>query len=222
MSVADTAATKAAILSEPSLLLGFADALMAQRLAGEMERLMGAGQLAIAPSLLQLRLLVARAGPKVILVDHELLQGVSIAEPLRQLAAKACVILLALPERQSEVARLVAGGEVEFVARVGDFMPLVIGLIERRLRWAAMSNSVVGPPWAELPGDIATIFRHEINNPLTGILGNAELLLAHCDRFSSVDTQRLQTVVDLAVRLRETTRRLSNAWESHPRSLKSA
>ncbi|MGZ4391837.1 MAG: histidine kinase dimerization/phospho-acceptor domain-containing protein, partial [Gaiellaceae bacterium] len=25
---------------------------------------------------------------------------------------------------------------------------------------------------------MATIFRHEINNPLTGILGNAELLLA--------------------------------------------
>ena len=181
-----------------------------------------AGPPAIASSLLQLRLLVARATPRVILVDHELLQGASLAEPLRQLAAKAPVILLAPPERQAEVARLVAGGEVEFVARVGDFVPLAIGLIERRLRWAAMSNSVVGPPWAELPGDIGAIFRHEINNPLTGILGNAELLLAHRDRFSAVDTQRLQTVVDLAVRLRETTRRLSNAWESHPRSLKSA
>lgn len=221
MSAADTA-TKAAILTQPTLLLGFADPAIAQRLASEMEGLTGDGRAAIASSLLQLRLLVARAMPRVILVDHELLQGAPLAEPLRQLATKASVILLAPPERQAEVARLVAGGEVEFVARVGDFVPLAIGLIERRLRWAAMSNSVVGPPWAELPGDIATIFRHEINNPLTGILGNAELLLAHRDRFSSVDTQRLQTVVDLAVRLRETTRRLSNAWESHPRSLKSA
>lgn len=221
MSAAD-GATKAAIRTEPTLLLGFADPAIAQGLANEMERLIGEGRPAIASSLLQLRLLAARATPRVILVDHELLQGGSLAEPLRQLAAKTSVILLAPPERQAEVARLVAGGEVEFVARVGDFVPLAIGLIERRLRWAAMSNSVVGPPWAELPGDIATIFRHEINNPLTGILGNAELLLAHRDRFSSVDTQRLQTVVDLAVRLRETTRRLSNAWENHPRSLKSA
>lgn len=222
MSATDAAARKAATVSEPTLLLGFADAEIAQRLASDMERLTGAGRPAIASSLLQLRLLVARSTPRVILVDHELLQGASLAEVVRQLAAKASVILLGPPERQAEVARLVAGGEVEFVARVGDFVPLASGLIERRLRWAAMSNSVVGPPWAELPGDIGTIFRHEINNPLTGILGNAELLLAHCDRFSAVDTQRLQTVVDLAVRLRETTRRLSNAWESHPRSLKSA
>jgi len=222
MSIVDSAATKSVVSGEPSALLGFIDEAIARRLANEMERMAGAGPPAIASSLLQLRLLVTRVTPRVILVDHELLQGASLAEPLRQLAAKVPVILLAPPERQVEVARLVAGGEVEFVARVGDFVPLAVGLIERRLRWAAMSNSVVGPPWAELPGDIGTIFRHEINNPLTGILGNAELLLAHRDRFSAVDTQRLQTVVDLAVRLRETTRRLSNAWESHPRSLKSA
>jgi hypothetical protein len=37
-----------------------------------------------------------------------------------------------------------------------------------------------------------------------------------------VDTQRLQIVVDLAVRLRETIRRLSNAWEQRPTPAKSA
>ncbi len=115
-----------------------------------------------------------------------------------------------------------AAGDVEFVARAGDFVPLAASLIERRLRWAKQSKSGPGPPWAELPGDLAAIFRHEINNPLTGILGNAELLLAHRERLSAVDTQRLQTVVDLAVRLRETIRRLSNAWEDRPPSTKSA
>src|SRR5690242_1151897 len=151
MSAADVTASNIAILTEPTLLLGFADPAIAHRLANEMERLIVDGRHAIASSLLQLRLLVARATPRVILVDHELLQGVSLADQLRQLAAKASVILLAPPERQAEVARLVAGGEVEFVARVGDFVPFAIGLIERRLRWAAMSGSVVGPPWAELP-----------------------------------------------------------------------
>jgi signal transduction histidine kinase len=222
MRPADAVAAKAAIISESALLLGFIDTAIAQRLASEMERLTRAGRPAIASSLLQLRLLMSRTTPKVTVVDHLLFEGASLADTLRQLAAKAPVILVAPPEKQAEVTRLVAGGEVEFVARVGDFVPLAICLIERRLRWVAMSNSIVGPPWAELPGDIGTIFRHEINNPLTGILGNAELLLAHRERFSAVDTQRLQTVVDLAVRLRETTRRLSNAWESDPRSLKSA
>jgi signal transduction histidine kinase len=69
---------------------------------------------------------------------------------------------------------------------------------------------------------MAESFRHEINNPLTGILGNAELLLAHRDRMPPVDTKRLQTVVELAVRLRETVRRLSNGLESQQQSLKSA
>jgi nitrogen-specific signal transduction histidine kinase len=65
-------------------------------------------------------------------------------------------------------------------------------------------------------GDLGTIFRHEINNPLTGILGNAELVLGHSERLTTIDSQRVQTVVDLAVRLRETIRRLSNGWERRP------
>ena len=221
MSAAEIAPTKA-IAAEPTSLLAFADAAIAQRLAKRMLRVTGAGAPTVTSSLLGLRLLIARTTPKVIIVDHSILEDTSRADSLRQLSAKAPVILLAPPEMQVEVAGLVADGEVEFVARVGNFVPLAVGLIERRLRWAAMSGSLVRPPWVEFPGDIATIFRHEINNPLTGILGNAELLLAHCDRFSAIDTQRLQTVVNLAVRLRETTRRLGNAWESQPRSLKSA
>jgi hypothetical protein len=43
------------------------------------------------------------------------------------------------------------------------------------------------------------------------MLGNAELVLAHEDRMSVTDAQRLRTIVDLAVRLRETIRRLSQA-----------
>jgi len=39
-------------------------------------------------------------------------------------------------------------------------------MIERRLRRAERS-----------PADAGKIFRHEINNPLTGILGNAEWVL---------------------------------------------
>jgi signal transduction histidine kinase len=217
-----TATTIPVIAPERSSLLGLSDSALAQRLAAEIERLIGARGPLVASTLLQLRLLAGRTTPKVILLDHELLQGAPLDESLRYFAAKAPVILLAPPERQTEVAQLVAGGEVEFVARVGDFVTMAASLIERRLRWAAMSDCAAGPPWVGVPGDIGAIFRHEINNPLTGILGNAELLLAHRENLSAVDTQRLQTVVDLAVRLRETTRRLSNVWENHSRTAKSA
>ena len=218
----DAVARKAMIHASPRAIVGAADPAVAQRLARELERIAGAAPVEVASSLLQLRLLLSHAAPAAILLDCELLAGAPLADSLRKLVEIAPVVLLAPPERQGEITRHVAGGGVDFVANVGDFVPLAAALIQRRLRWAEMSESVLGPPWAELPGDLGSIFRHEINNPLTGILGNAELLLGHRERLAAVDTQRLQTVVDLAVRLRETIRRLSNAWESRAPSAKSA
>jgi hypothetical protein len=65
--------------------------------------------------------------------------------------------------------------------------------------------------------DFGQILRHELNNPLTGILGNAELLLAEIrrsgdDRIPRGGQQRLETIAALAVRLRETIRRISQEW----------
>ena len=64
--------------------------------------------------------------------------------------------------------------------------------------------------------DFGTVLRHELNNPLTGILGNAELLLVELRRnHVEIPTQsrtRLETIAALAVRMRETVRRLSEEW----------
>lgn len=206
------------------LLLGVADDETGQRIARE------AGRIARAESTMpvvttrdfaQLRELGARFQPAAILLDEPLLHSEPLAEPLARLAGLAPVVLIAAIERQAEIASVIGAGEVDFVARTGDFAPVAISLMERRLR-----NARAGGPslsgWNDLPEDLGEIFRHEINNPLTGILGNAELLLSHRERLTLVDTQRLQTVVDLAVRLRETTRRLSLVWETQRRSLKSA
>jgi signal transduction histidine kinase len=213
--IMDGAGKKTRVFAARSTLLGIAQPVLARRLAGELEQYANTAPIVIAPNLLQLRELSARTTPTAILLDQRLLLRAPLAEALSQFTATAPVILLAPLECQAEVAPLIAAGNVEFVAQEGDFIPLAASLIRRRLRWAAMSESVLGPPWAKLPGNIGEIFRHEVNNPLTGILGNAELLLGHPERLTPVDTQRLQTVVDLAVRLRETIRRLSNEWESH-------
>jgi signal transduction histidine kinase len=212
------------VMSVPdhSPLAGIADASVAQRIAREIEGLASAPRVAIAPTLLQLDLHASRTSPAVILLDSELLGGKPPGESLNLLRAIAPVIVLAPLIRQVEIAPYVAAGDVEFVARAGEFVPIAAALIERHLRRAKRSKSTTGPPLADESVDLAAIFRHEINNPLTGILGNAELLLARRERFSALDTQRLQTVVDLAVRLRETIRRLTNSWDNRPPSLKSA
>ncbi len=203
-------------------LIGIADAGLAARLACEIERDSPQGSVQIARNLAHLVDLMDEHSPRVILLDDELVHGGPLMELIRQLTESASVVLLAAPERQKEVIGLIAEGDLEFVARVEDFIPLAASLVERRLRWAGRSESSLGAPWAGMPEDIAEIFRHEINNPLTGILGNAELLLAHGARMPTVDMQRLQTVVELAVRLRETIRRLSDAWESRAQSARAS
>lgn len=218
----ETAAKPAKIARESTAILAVADAEIAERLARELERFTKRERLSMAKSLLEARLFATRRPPSAMVVDGDLIADAPLADALRAFTRIAPVILIAPPERQAEAAELVATGELEFVSRAGEYVPLAASLVERRLRWAAMSDSLIGPPWAEFPGDLGTVFRHEINNPLTGILGNAELLLAHRERLTNVDTQRLQTVVELAVRLRETIRRISNVWESRQSSLKSA
>jgi signal transduction histidine kinase len=66
--------------------------------------------------------------------------------------------------------------------------------------------------------DFGAVLRHELNNPLTGILGNAELLLVELRRRNLVLPEqvesRLETIAALAVRMRETVRRLSEEWQA--------
>ncbi|HXX18609.1 MAG TPA: histidine kinase dimerization/phospho-acceptor domain-containing protein [Candidatus Acidoferrum sp.] len=209
-------------LASHAPLLGIADEVLAERLSREIEHTARPTRPVVVTDLFHLCDLTSRTGPAAIVLDSELVGREPLDGLLRQLTASAPVILIAPLERQFEVGRRIASGDVEFVARTGDFVPLAACLVERRLRWAEMSASMLALPWGEADADLGTIFRHEINNPLTGILGNAELVLAHRDHLSAVDTQRLQTVVDLAVRLRETVRRLSNAWEHQQTSAKSA
>jgi signal transduction histidine kinase len=198
-------------------LVCVADAGLAEELMRELNLCAHVRSVCLATNLPDLIERMEQHSPCVILLDDRVFQDVPLSELLRQLTKTAPVILLASAERQGEILRMVAEGEVEFVARRGEFIQMAACLVERRLRWAQRSGMAGGSSWAEMPEDVAEIFRHEINNPLTGILGNAELLLSHGVRLPAADTQRLQTVVDLAVRLRETIRRLSDAWDCQTR-----
>lgn len=70
--------------------------------------------------------------------------------------------------------------------------------------WLLRALSRREPSWEE----VGRIVRHEINNPLTGVLGNAELLLADPLPLPPQARARLRTIVDLAVRMRDVVRTL--------------
>jgi signal transduction histidine kinase len=169
--------------------------------------------------------------PAVTLLDEQALEGQGggnavAAETLEAaaaaLAGSSPVVVLCRPEHQSELTTLIAAGAADFVVRVGDFLPVAVSLTERRLRTSG-SEEQARPSYE--PEDFGETLRHELNNPLTGILGNAELLLAEIRRRSDehmlgVAQQRLETITNLAVRMRETIRRLSHEWESRHDSVR--
>ncbi len=139
------------------------------------------------------------------------------------LAVHAPVVVIGPAEKRRELAGLIEAGVADFVERKTNAFAEARGLIQRRLRQA--SEEAAGAPEAVENGeeDFGEVLRHELNNPLTGILGNAELLLAEIRRkkdgkIPGGGEQRLETIAKLAVRLRETVRRLSEEWEArkHP------
>lgn len=205
-------------------LLASADGALRHRLVGALLRSVRPSQLPLAESAAEARLRASRLAPSVILLDESAAADASLEETVAALAAYAPVVVMASPARQAELARPVAAGQAEFVAAVGDFLPLVVALAERHLDRGEQLEARRGQGAVPLAEDFGEIVRHEINNPLTGILGNAELLLARRDRLPPMAVQRLETIAELAVRLRETVRRLSSGWgqDARPPRVRSA
>ena len=208
-------AFRAEIFPAPQALAGIRQADAALRLTTLIEKTAYSRRFSVVPSLPQLCEKAGRAAAQtILLLDDDLLESMLLADALASLPPTPRLIFLAKPERQSEAAPFVARGEMDFVAKAGDFAGIAAALLERHMHSAALSDRLSLPRGVGSSADLSEIFRHEINNPLTGILGNAELLLSHRERLPAADGQRLQTIVDLAVRLRETIRRLSNEWEA--------
>jgi signal transduction histidine kinase len=183
------------------------------------------------------RRIMVDAAPAVILLEDTSVMSATAQsrdsiEPASQLesivsdlAASAPVVVIGRPDHEMELAALVAAGLADFVTRAGGCLPIALGLVEQRLREArrlpasGLQPALTSPTACEGFGEV---LRHELNNPLTGILGNAELLLAEVRRkndgqLPNGGQQRLETIAALAVRLRETVRRLSLDWESRNR-----
>ncbi len=167
----------------------------------------------------QARMEFLRTPPAAVFIDESAIDpgsnGESLESAVSLLTETSPVVVAAAPEKQSELAFLITAGAVDFVARVDHFVPIAVGMLERRVRIVERVEDRIQIPHDIVTRDFGEILRHEVNNPLTGILGNTELLLARRDPLPPAAIERLQTIAELAVRLRETVRRLSNAWDEN-------
>ncbi len=195
------------------------DLVLAQRCVEELAAFGGRYRTLVVGTVEQAWKRIGRSAPAAVFLDESAIDiahdGETLESALAMLTEAAPVILAAAPEKQSAMAFLITSGAVDFVARTGNFLPIVAGMLDRRVRMAERAAGMILFSNDELSGDFGEILRHEVNNPLTGILGNTELLLARRDRLPPAAVERLETIAGLAVRLRETVRRLSNAWDEH-------
>jgi signal transduction histidine kinase len=206
------------ILTGRTIFIISADSAVSQECIDELTALGGHFQMPMASSVEEARREFQRTPPAVVFLDEsavDLVHGESLESAVALLTETAPVVVAAAPEKQADLTFLITSGAVDFVMRTGRFAPVTAGLLDRRVRMAGRMEVMIQFPNEDLAGDFGQILRHEVNNPLTGILGNTELLLARRDRLPPAAVERLETIAELAVRLRETVRRLSNAWEEH-------
>ena len=195
------------------------DSVMAERCVKELAAYGGRNRTHVVGTMEQARKRIGRSAPAVVFLEESAIDIVNGKETLESavalLAENAPVVVAASPEKQNSLAFLIISGTVDFVAHSGQFLPIVAGLLDRRVRMAERATGTIQFPKDGLSGDFGELLRHEVNNPLTGILGNTELLLARREGLLPSAVERLETIAELAVRLRETVRHLSRAWDEN-------
>ena len=221
---------------QQTVLLISDDASLCARARHELEALETKLRVATVSSVDAARRIVEDQAPLVILLEEASVTGeganhhgqrLRLEAVVSSLAGYAPVVVLGQEERPAEMDALVAAGAADYIVLPWQDLPAAAEVVERRLRQSqhveesarsarAGCNASLDPRILE---DFGQLLRHEMNNPLTGILGNAELLLSEVrrkndGRLPQGAQRRLETIAALAVRLRETVRRLSQEWES--------
>ena len=201
----------------------------------ELERRRKDLRIADADGLAGARQILVEASPTVILAEERALaepggpwraRRQALESALSLLAGSAPVVWIGAAEEGPQLTQAVRSGAVDFVPRSALCLPAAVTMVERRLRGSARPAPQDVPltkpiSLADLrldDRDFGEVLRHELNNPLTGILGNAELLLLEARR-GTLDLplqalQRLETIAEMAVRMRETVRHLSDRWQA--------
>jgi signal transduction histidine kinase len=217
---------------EQIILMVSDDAALCAAARREFEPRIAGLRVAAVSSITAARRILEEDAPSVILLEEASIA--SEAEGARgivprldavvtSLAVYAPVVVIGTAEQRPELSALIDAGVADYVVRDGGCLPAALHAIQRRLRQAQMVADNTPLLFEDVEEDFGEVLRHELNNPLTGILGNAELLLAEIHRKNDGKLphggeQRLETIAALAVRLRETVRRLSQEWETrqHP------
>jgi len=225
--------------NEPTVLLITQDTALCTAVRGALERSEPPCHVAAVETFAAACRTVADFSPDVILLEESSLPDAQpdssprpspLEDVVAALAGFAPVVVLGGRRAPAGLSALIAAGAADFIEDGQAHLPAAAACVEKRLQ-TQRRFTADSPEWAGADASnqdsFGEILRHELNNPLTGILGNAELVLAEARRKSSAqisegNLKRLETIAALAVRMRETVRRLSQACEARGDQVRSA
>jgi signal transduction histidine kinase len=220
---------------EQTVLLISDDAELCARTRRELQLRARKLRIAMVRTVDAARMVIRDEAPAVIVLEEAAIHGnngdgghARLDAVVSSLAGYAPVVVFGNEARPVELDALVAAGAADYIGSPNHNLPAAAEAVERRLRQSREVEDQVCAAQKEKQvaevchgvEDFGQLLRHELNNPLTGILGNAELLLTEVRRRNDGKLpqgaqMRLETIAALAVRLRETVRRLSQEWESN-------
>jgi K+-sensing histidine kinase KdpD len=99
--------------------------------------------------------------------------------------------------------------EEDFIKAISAVLALVLS--RGKLTGAAPEDIVKAR--AEAVVETAVTINHEVNNPLTAVLGNIQLLLLNADEFSPDIMEKLKAVETSALKIKEVTQNLMRIIE---------
>jgi DNA-binding response OmpR family regulator len=148
-------------------------------------------------------------------VDMPIVDGLEVCRRIRELDEdrEVFVLFLAGRDHPEEFERLLDSGGDEFIAKPTTPEDLRARLLVARRRIAqdaerrAAETELARARWLSGIGEATLSLQHEINNPLSALLGNAELMLMDL-RERGEKNELLEVIHEQALRIADVVRRL--------------
>src|SRR5579864_3277896 len=146
------------------------DLILAQRCFEELSAFGGHYRTMIISTVEQARKKIGRSAPAAVFLDESAIDiahgGETLESAVALLTETSAVVVAGAPEKQAGMAFLITSGAVDFVARTGHYLPVVAGMLDRRVRMAERVTGLVQfsrDGRDELSGDFGEVLRHEVN-----------------------------------------------------------
>lgn len=180
--------------------------------------------------------LVKEMEPDLLITDYQLPKknGLEVVKWARAARPQMAIIMVTAHSSPELLVELVRTGVDDFLAKPFD-VTAIAPLVEIALRKASIRNidlqframtlellqvhqQVVRTQRMAAIGEVGLAVRHEVNNPLTALMGQAEMLLHRRGDLPEDVKKRLTTIHEMAVRIRDIVKQLEDIKEDRTKT----